>query len=76
MFKSFYYQVINYIQGLNGSIYIMIWLLLFAMIMACVLAFVKANSGSVKQTKILKASMLILAILLFALLIWYTYVRK
>lgn len=74
MFKSYYYQIVNFIQEMNPTWFIMIWLGLVVVILLSVMTFFKENSKENK--KFVKASMLILAILLFTLLVWLTYVRK
>lgn len=54
--------------------FIGIWLVLLAAILLCVMTFFKENSKANK--KFVKVSMMILAVLLFALLVWLTYIRK
>lgn len=74
MFKSYYYQFINFIQEMSKGWFVAIWLVLLAAILLCVMTFFKENSKANK--KFVKVSMMILAVLLFALLVWLTYIRK
>ena len=74
MLKSYYYQFINFIQEMSQSWFVAIWLVLLAAILLCVMTFFKENSKANK--KFVKVSMMILAVLLFALLVWLTYIRK
>ncbi len=74
MIKSYYYQFINFIQEMNTGWFITIWLMLVVAILLSIMTFFKENSKANK--KFVKVSMLILALLLFALLVWLTYIRK
>lgn len=72
--KSIYYQFVNFIQELNGLWFMAIWILLFAAILLIVVKFFKIYDGS--QKKFEKVSLLIIAIMLIALLVFLTYIRK
>lgn len=74
MFKSYYYQFVNFIQEMHNGWFVTIWLVLVVGILLSIMVFFKENSKANK--KIVKASMIILAIILFALLVWLTYIRK
>ena len=71
--KSVYYQFVNFIQTMSQLWFITIWLLLFACILVCVMKFFKIYNGT--QKKFEKLSLMVLAILLFAVLIYLTYIR-
>ena len=74
MLKSYYYQFVNFIQEMSSTWFILIWLGLVVAILLSVMTFFKENGNENK--KFVKGSMIILAILLFALLVWLTYIRK
>lgn len=74
MLKSYYYQFVNFIQEMSSAWFVLIWLGLVVAILLSVMTFFKENSKENK--KFVKGSMIILAILLFALLVWLTYIRK
>lgn len=74
MLKSYYYQFVNFIQEMSSTWFVLIWLGLVVAILLSVMTFFKENSKENK--KFVKGSMIILAILLFALLVWLTYIRK
>lgn len=72
--KNLYYQFVNYIQTMSQLWFVTIWLLMFALILVNVMKFFKIYNGT--QKKFEKLSLLIIAILLFAALIFLTYIRK
>ena len=72
--KSIYYQFVNFIQELNGLWFMAIWILLFAAILLLIVKFFKIYDGT--QKKFEKVSLLILAALLIAVLVFLTYIRK
>lgn len=74
MFKSAYYQVVNFIQDLPAGLMAAIWLILFGLTLLCFMKFFKAHDG--KQKKFEKGGLFILGIILFALLIFLTYIRR
>ena len=71
--KSLYYQFVNFIQTMPQMWFVTIWLLLFACTLVCVMKFFKIYNGT--QKKIEKPSLIILAVLLFAVIIYLTCVR-
>lgn len=72
--KSLYYQFVNYIQTMSPLWFTTIWLLLFAFTFVLVMKFFKVYDGTQKNFE--KLGCLIGAILLFALIIFLTYIRK
>ncbi len=72
--KSYYYQFINFIQEMPIGWYLTIWFVLFLAIMSATMRFFKVYNGTQKNFE--KVSLIILAILLVAILIFYTYIRK
>ena len=72
--KSLYYQFVNFIQTMEPVWFVIIWLLLFAVILVLVMKFFKVYNGT--QKKFEKLSLIVLALLLFAVLIYLTYIRK
>ena len=72
--KNLYYQFVNYIQTMSQLWFVTIWLLMFALILVNVMKFFKIYNGT--QKKFEKLSLLIIALLLFAALIFLTYIRK
>lgn len=71
--KSAYYQVVNFFQTMPTLWFATIWLVVFACGLLCVMNFFKAHNGT--QKRIEKAGLLVLAVLLFAFLIYLTYIR-
>ncbi len=72
--KSAYYQFVNYIQSLGHYTSMFIWLFMFAGILLLMTKFFKLHNGT--QKKVEKPSLLILALMLFAVLIYFNYLRK
>lgn len=72
--KSLYYQFVNFIQEMPTAWFIGIWLGLFAITLVLVMRFYKIYNGTQKTFE--KVSLLILALLIFAVLIYLSYVRK
>ncbi|MBQ8615106.1 MAG: hypothetical protein IJ415_00875 [Clostridia bacterium] len=72
--KSLYYQFVNYIQTMSSLWFAIIWLLLFAVILIYIVKFFKIYNGT--QKKFEKLSYIVMALLLFAVLIFLTYLRK
>ena len=71
--KEAYYQVVNFFQSMPMIWFVTIWLALLAGGLLCIMNFFKAHDG--KQKRIEKAGLLVLAILMFAFLIYLTYIR-
>ncbi len=72
--KSLYYQFVNFIQEMNGLWFATIWLVGVALLLILIMKFYKIYNGTQKSFE--KVSLLILAIILFAALIYITYLRK
>ncbi len=72
--KDIYFQFVNYVQTLKPLWFGIIWLLLFACVFVLVMKFFKIYNGT--QKKFEKLSLIVIAILLFALLVFLTYIRK
>ena len=72
--KELYYQFVNFIQEMPNIWFTTIWLGLMAVIFVLVVKFYKIYNGT--QKKFEKISILVLAILLFALLVYLTYLRN
>ena len=72
--KAAYYQFVNFIQGLTNFWFYTIWFALFAIVFMLVIRFFKIYNGTQKRFE--KISILVLAILLFALLVYLTYLRN
>ena len=72
--KSIYFQFVNFIQGLPTIWFLCIWLLLFALAFVLIIKFFKIYNG--EQKKFEKVSLIIIAVLIFAVIIYLTYIRK
>lgn len=72
--KSLYYQFVNYIQTMDQLWFVTIWMAMFAVILVLVMKFFKIYNGT--QKKFEKLSYLVLALLLFAALVFITSLRK
>lgn len=72
--KSLYYQFVNFIQEMNGLVFATIWLLAVVAVLLLIVKFYKAHNGTQKTFE--KISSLVLAVIIFALLIFITYLRK
>ena len=72
--KSFYYQFVNFIQEMPQVWFAIIWLLLVAVILVNIMKFFKIYNGT--QKKFEKISLIVIAIMLFALLVYLTYIRN
>lgn len=72
--KSLYYQFVNYIQTMDVLWYTIIWLLMVAVILIYIMKFFKIYNGT--QKKFEKLSYIVIAVFLFALLVYFTYLRK
>ncbi|MBR6778904.1 MAG: hypothetical protein IKM43_01975 [Clostridia bacterium] len=73
-FKSFGFQVISFLQEMPGVWFITIWMVLFAATLLCIINFFKKYNGT--QNHFEKVSLIIIAVICMALLMWITYVRK
>jgi len=72
--KSVYYQFVNFIQTMPSIWFITIWLALFGLDLVLVVKFFKIYNGT--QKKFEKLSLIILAVLLLAIIVFLTYIRK
>lgn len=72
--KQIYYQFVNFIQEMPQLWFVTIWLVLLAICFVCIMRFYKIYNGTQKTFE--KVSLLIIAILIFALLVYLTYIRK
>lgn len=72
--EEIYYQFVNFIQEMPKIWFITIWLGLMSVIFILVVKFYKIYNGT--QTSFEKISYLIWALILFALLIYLTYIRN
>ena len=72
--KSLYYQFVNYIQTMDQLWFVTIWMLTFAVMLVYIMKFFKIYNGT--QKKFEKLSYLVLALMLFAVLIFLTNIRK
>ena len=72
--KSLYYQFVNFIQTMDQLWFIILWLGMFAVTLVLVMKFFKIYNGT--QKKFEKLSLLVLALIVFAALIFLTYLRK
>jgi len=72
--KSLYYQFVNFIQTMQPIWFITVWMALFAGILLLVVKFFKIYDGT--QKKFEKLSVLVIALVLFAILIYLTIIRN
>ena len=72
--ESLYYQFVNYIQTMDQIWFMVIWAAIFCVCLILVMRFFKLYNGT--QKKFEKLSLIIVAVLLFALLIFLSYIRK
>ena len=71
---SVYYQFVNFIQGLSNLWFSTVVIILFAVTVISIVKFFKIYNGTQKSFE--KLSLLFLALVLFAILIFLTYIRK
>ena len=72
--KAFYEKIVGYIQAIDPLWFSVIWLGLFALALVLVMKFFKIYNGT--QKKFEKLSYIVLALLVFALIIFLTMARK
>ena len=72
--KSLYYQFVNFVQSIDPVYFIIIWLLLTAAVLVFIMKFFKVYNGT--QKKFEKLSYFFIAMALFGLLIFLTYLRN
>lgn len=71
--KSIYYQFVNFIHDMNSLVFATMWLMLVACILVLIMKFFKKYNG--EQKKFEKVSSIVLALILFALVAYLTYLR-
>ena len=71
--KSLYFQFVNFMQEMPSLWFLTIIIALFALTLILIVRFFKIYNGTQKNFE--KLSLLIIAILLFAVLIYLTYIR-
>ena len=71
--KSIYYQFVNYIQTMPFIWFATINIILFSFSLICVMKFFKKYNGT--QKKFEKLSLIISAVLMFAVLVYLTSIR-
>ena len=74
VFKSAYYQVVDWVQQLSALWYVTIWLCLLASVLFLVANFYKKYNG--EQKKFEKIGLFILAIILIVFLVFISYARN
>ena len=72
--KSIYYQFVNFIQTLSPLWFITIWITLLCGTLISITRFFKLYNGEQKSFE--KVSLLVIAIICFALLVYLTYIRN
>ena len=72
--KSLYYQFVNFVQSINVYLFLACWLIMFVFILLNIMKFFKAYNGT--QKKFEKMGTFTLALILFALLVFFTYIRN
>ena len=71
---SIYYQLVNFIQEMPNLWFSSIIIVLFAVSIMSIAKFFKAHNGTQKNFE--KLSLLFLGVVLFAILLFLTYIRK
>ncbi len=74
MLKSFYYQFVNFIQEMSVVWFVTIWMVLLICTLVCIMRFFKIYNG--EQKKFEKVGLMVIALILFVVLIFITYIRK
>ena len=74
MWTSLYNRFVNFLQELDTILFVTIWMLLLVVMLVCILRFFKIYNGT--QQKFEKVSLMILALVVFAVLIFITYIRS
>lgn len=71
--KDIYFKFVNFIQEMPTIWFTTIWLVLMALCFVLVVKFYKIYNGTQKSFE--KISLLVLSLILFAILVYLTYVR-
>ena len=72
--KSLYYQFVNFVAEMSTVWYVTIWTILFCGALIFIMKFFKLYNGEQKSFE--KVSYIFIALILFALLVFFTYLRK
>lgn len=72
--KSLYYQLVNYIQEMSTTWFVVIFIVLFSVMLLSVAKFFKIYNGT--QKKFEKISLMAMAIIIFCVIVFLSYVRK
>ena len=72
--KSLYYQFVNFVQTMHAGVFVTIWLILMALVLVNIMKFFKAYNGT--QKKFEKMGTFTLALILFAIVVFFTYIRN
>jgi len=72
--KSLYYQFVNFIAEMPAVWYVTIWTIFFCGSLIFIMKFFKIYNGEQKSFE--KVSYIFIALILFALLVAFTYLRK
>ena len=72
--KSLYYQFVNFIAEMPVVWYVTIWAVLFCGALILIMKFFKLYNGEQKSFE--KVSYIFIALILFALLVFFTSLRK
>lgn len=71
--KDAYFKLVNFIQEMPALWFATIWLVLMAICFCLMVKFYKIYNGT--QKKFEKISLLVLTLILFAIVVYLTYVR-
>ena len=72
-FKSGYFQLVSFVRDLPKFWYFTLWAVLVCLTLVCIMKFFKKYDGT--QKEFVKVSLIILAVIFFACLMFITYVR-
>jgi len=72
-FKSGYFQFVSFIRDMPIGWFLTIWIAFLALALVCVIKFFKEYNGT--QKEFVKVSMIILAVIFIACLVFVTYIR-
>ena len=72
--KSLYYQFVNYVAEMPTVWYVTIWTVLFCGALIFIMKFFKLYNGEQKSFE--KVSYIFIVLILFALLVFFTSLRK
>lgn len=72
--KSLYYQFVNFIQTMDSLWFVTLWIALLCSTLICVVKFFKVYNGTQKNFE--KVSLIVLALIFFALFLYITYIRN